>query len=320
MIDFNELLNSILTTGISREWFFLSLILVSTILIVMTVGLMAMGLKKPLKKRLKNITSDTRTSKTTKKKIENTLESLEPLLSPNNIKEQESIRHKLMHAGFHQQNALTLFYGIKFLTSIVGILVGIFAYLFYSEFTGNLGVSVMVLSLGIGMFFPNFMLSRIINERQHKMREAIPDSLDLLLVCTESGLGLNAALIRVSQELSISHPEFSDELDTVCAKIKAGMQTPDAFSELILRTGLIEIQGLVSMLAHSSRIGSSIGKTLRDYNEDYRDRRNQAAEEVAAKIPTKMIFPLVLFIWPCFFIVAIGPAILHMMESFLVIK
>ncbi|MGF1765006.1 type II secretion system F family protein [Aliivibrio kagoshimensis] len=320
MIDFNKLLEQMLSVGISREWFFLSLILVSTILIVMTIGLMVMGLKKPLKKRLKVITSDEKTARSTKKKIENTLESLEPLISPNNIKEQESTRHKLMHAGFHQQNALPLFYGIKFFTSVIGIIVGIFIYLFYSEFTGNLGVSVMILALGIGLFLPNFVLNRIIKNRQHRLREAVPDALDLLLVCTESGLGLNAALIRVSHELSISHPEFSDELDTVCAKIKAGMQTPDAFSELILRTGLIEIQGLVSMLAHSSRIGASIGKTLRDYNEDYRDKRNQAAEEVAAKIPTKMIFPLVLFIWPCFFIVAIGPAILHMMDSFLSIN
>jgi tight adherence protein C len=125
-----------------------------------------------------------------------------------------------------------------------------------------------------------------------------------------------AAMKRVANETYIAHPEFADELETVCIKVKAGVELPQAFNELVIRTGLYELGGLVSMLSHASRIGGSLSGTLRDYTEDYRDKRNQAAEELAAKIPTKMMFPMVLFIWPCFFIVAVGPAILNIMKAF----
>ncbi len=174
----------------------------------------------------------------------------------------------------------------------------------------------MLVCLGIGMFIPNVGLSHMIKKRQSKVRGGVPDALDLLVVCTESGLGFNAALRRVADELMISHPDFADELDTVCAKIKAGVDMSDAFADLVERTGVTEITGLVNMLAHASRIGGSIAQTLREYTEDFRDKRNQEVEEIAAKIPTKMIFPLLVFIWPCFFIVAIGPAMLTITSSF----
>lgn len=112
----------------------------------------------------------------------------------------------------------------------------------------------------------------------------------------------------------MSHPEFADELDTVCVKFSAGVELESAFEELVRRTGVDEITGLVKMLAHAAKIGGSLSQTLREYTEDYRDKRNQEIEELAAKIPTKMIFPLLLFIWPCFFIVAIGPSILNIID------
>lgn len=140
--------------------------------------------------------------------------------------------------------------------------------------------------------------------------------LDLLVVCTESGLGLNAALMRVSKELGMSHPDLADELDTVCLKIKAGYDMSEAFQGFVERTGVEELAGLISMLSHAARIGGSLSQTLRDYTEDFRDRRTQEVEEIAAKIPTKMIFPLLVCIWPCFFIVVIGPALINLMDVF----
>lgn len=140
--------------------------------------------------------------------------------------------------------------------------------------------------------------------------------LDLLVVCTESGLGFNASLRRVANEMVISHPELAEELDTVCMKIQAGKSMPDSLREMIVRTGLEEFLGLVSMLSHASRVGGSLVDSLREYTEDYRDKRQQAAEEIAAKIPVKMMFPMVIFIWPCFFIVAIGPSLITLSEAF----
>ena len=156
----------------------------------------------------------------------------------------------------------------------------------------------------------------MVNKRQHLIRAGVADMLDLLVVCTESGLGFNASLRRVADELVISHTELADELDTVCVKIQAGKTMPEALRELVVRTGIEEISGLVSMLSHASRIGGSLVHSLREYTEDYRDKRHQAAEEKAAKIPVKMMFPMVMFIWPCFFIVAIGPALISLMDAF----
>ncbi|MEZ8103455.1 type II secretion system F family protein, partial [Vibrio bivalvicida] len=186
-------------------------------------------------------------------------------------------------------------------------------YFFFPDF-GQLNLA-MIGSVGVGLYVPNITLNYLVNKRQSRIRGGVPDALDLLVVCTESGLGFSAALRRVADELTISHPDFADELDTVCAKIKAGVEMSDAFNELVERTGLKEIAGLVTMLSHASRIGGSLSQTLREYTEDFRDKRNQEVEEIAAKIPTKMIFPLLLFIWPCFFIVAIGPSMLSLTTS-----
>lgn len=234
-------------------------------------------------------------------------------MQPANSKESESIRSKLMHAGYHDASAITIFYAFKGISIIFGLAVAAFLFFFLPEVTQlNL---LMIVSVAIGLYTPNIALNYMVDKRQSLIRGGVPDALDLLVVCTESGLGFGAALRRVADELMISHPDFADELDTVCAKIKAGVEMSDAFNELVERTGVKEIAGLVTMLSHASRIGGSLSQTLREYTEDFRDKRNQEVEEIAAKIPTKMIFPLLIFIWPCFFIVAIGPSMLSLTST-----
>lgn len=294
--------------GIDPQWFFLGGVLVATSLMVIAIGMILIGSKDPLKKRLEAVSIQELNKQKKAHKLENTLESLSPVFTPSSSKERETVSVKLMNAGFHQKSALSIYYAIKTLTGIIGIIIAALLYFYMSEFKyTNI---LILLSIAIGFFLPNVMLERYVGKRKEKMRSAVPDALDLLVVCTESGLGFNAAMQRVANELMISHPEFADELDTVCVKIQAGISIKDAFNELIRRTGLHEITGLVKMLNHASRVGGSLAKTLRDYNEDYRDRRQQEAEEIAAKIPTKMLFPMILLIWPCFFIVAIGPALI----------
>jgi tight adherence protein C len=160
------------------------------------------------------------------------------------------------------------------------------------------------------MIIPSKLLERKALKHQDILRKGFPDALDLLVVSVEAGLGFNAALDRVSRELYISHPRLAHELSIVNDEIRAGVERPQALRNLYLRTGLEDIQGLVTLIAQSLRFGTSIAESLRVYSEEYRDQRMQKAEEQAALIGTKLIFPLVLCIFPSFFIVMIGPAIL----------
>lgn len=311
--------SSLSSFRISEQNVFLGLFLLSTALLILSVVMLFVGTKGTVKRQLESIRKEgmmksSNTALRKKDKINNTLESIAPILSPQNIKERESARHKLMHAGYHESSALTSFYALKVLSTATGVGVSAVVYFLYPE-NDNLAL-IAIVSIALGLFLPNILLERLGSKRKSRVKGGIPDALDLLVVCTESGLGFNAALRRVADELIISHPDLADELDTVCAKIKAGVEMSEALAQLVERTGVDEISGLVSMLSHATRIGGSISQTLRDYTEDFRDKRNQEVEEIAAKIPTKMIFPLLLFVWPCFFIVAVGPSILSLTAHF----
>jgi tight adherence protein C len=148
------------------------------------------------------------------------------------------------------------------------------------------------------------------------LRDGFPDALDLLVVCVESGLGLSAAIERVAREIGVSHAELAVELSLVNAEMRAGVDRAKALRNLADRTGLDDIRGLVSMLIQAMRFGTSIADTLRIYSEEFRDRRMQKAEESAATISTRLIFPLVLCLFPSFFLVAIGPAVMRLIEVF----
>ncbi|MFW8631294.1 type II secretion system F family protein [Vibrio natriegens] len=307
--------NFLVNFNISQDVFFMLFILITTVLFVLTVGYIIIGVKSPVKRKLSEIASggQIQTTSSRNEKVINTLESLAPLTASGNEKDRQSNRMLLMNAGFHQKNALSLFYSIKSLTTIIGLLIALGLYLTSTKST-NLYI-LMAACAFVGLVFPDFVLKRMVKKRQNRIRSGIADMLDLLVVCTESGLGFNASLRRVADEMVISHPEVADELDTVCIKIQAGKSMPDSLREFVVRTGLEEFMGLVSMLSHASRVGGSLVDSLREYTEDYRDKRQQAAEEIAAKIPVKMMFPMVLFIWPCFFIVAIGPSLIQLAEA-----
>ncbi|MGP8307458.1 type II secretion system F family protein [Vibrio sp. YIC-376] len=311
-----DVINNFLASfNISQDMLFMLFVLVTTILLVMSVGYILIGFNSPVKRKLSEIsTGDKIPLSSRNEKVMNTLESLAPLTASGNEKDRQTNRMLLMHAGFHQKNALSLFYSIKSLTTIIGILVALGLYLSLPK-TNNL-YFYMSACVFVGLVIPDFLLKRIVKKRQNRIRAGVADMLDLLVVCTESGLGFNASLRRVADEMVISHPELADEIDTVCMKIQAGKSMPDSLREFVVRTGLEEFMGLISMLSHASRVGGSLVDSLREYTEDYRDKRQQAAEEIAAKIPVKMMFPMVLFIWPCFFIVAIGPSLIQLSEAF----
>ncbi|AIV06539.1 pilus assembly protein TadC [Vibrio harveyi] len=306
--------NMILNFDTNAQYMFYGLVLLTTMAFTFTVGFIVFGLRSPLDKRVRDINTSGNTGKdTTAAKFAHTLDSLSPYIAQGSEKEKETYIQKLMHAGFHNKSALSVFYALKGLSALLGLIIAFGIY--YLDIGGSFQNLFIITAVFIGVFLPNILLEHMKKERQRKIRNGVPDALDLLVVCTESGLGFNAALNRVTRELYVSHPEFADELDTVCTKIQAGVTMPDALAQLVSRTGLVELSGLVSVLTHAAKIGGSLGETLRSYTDDFRDKRQQAAEEIAAKIPTKMLFPMLLFIWPCFFIVALGPGILIVLDA-----
>ncbi len=169
---------------------------------------------------------------------------------------------------------------------------------------------------GLGLLAPNMVLERLMQQRMKKLRNGFPDALDMLVVCVEAGLGISQAIQRVSDEIGVSHPELAEELALVNAEIRAGVDRVAALKNLAHRTGLDDVQGLVSLLVQTLRFGTSIAESLRVYSVEFRDKRMQKAEEQAAKIGTKMVFPLVVFLFPCFFLVSVGPAVVGLMSVF----
>jgi tight adherence protein C len=153
--------------------------------------------------------------------------------------------------------------------------------------------------------------------RQHHLRRGLPDALDLLVICVEAGLGLDQAMMRVSQELKVVHRELSEELQLVNLEMRVGKSRIEALRELARRTGLDDIKALVAMLAQTERFGTSISQSLRVHSDDLRTRRRQRAEEMSAKTTVKMVPPLVLFIFPALMVVILGPAILIIMRQFI---
>jgi tight adherence protein C len=168
----------------------------------------------------------------------------------------------------------------------------------------------------IGLVAPNRWLELRVARRQKRLRDGFPEALDMLVICVEAGLGLTGAIARVADELKYSRPELAAELDIVNAEMRTGVDREVALENLNARTGLVEIRGLVSLLVQTLRFGTGIADSLRVYSSEFRDQRMQAAEERAGKIGTKLIFPLIFCEFPAFFLIAVGPAALLLMESF----
>lgn len=229
--------------------------------------------------------------------------------------EREGTQQRLQFAGYRSPSAVSTFYGVKLALSAALLLGWLFASHFLSNLSGARVVFFGVAASFLGMLLPGMWLDRAVAKRHKLLRNGFPDALDLLTVCVESGLGLPQALQRVADELDVSHPELAGEIAQVTAQMRAGVDRETALRGLATRTGLDDVRGLVSLLAQTLRFGTGIAEALRVYSEDFRDRRMQRAEEAAAKIGTKLIFPLVVCLFPSFFVVAIGPAVLRIMES-----
>lgn len=230
--------------------------------------------------------------------------------------ERSRIEARLYLAGLRQPNAPALFIMTKVLLLLI-LPAGVWAAAQTIPGISPLQLwSLVMVGLVLALIGPNWWLDRRVRSRQARLRNGFPDSLDMLVICVEAGLGLTAAIERVTGEIRSLHPELAAELAAVNAEMRSGVDRATALQSLNDRTGLPEIRGLVSLLVQTMQLGTGVADSLRIYSAEFRDQRMQRAEERAAKIGTKMIFPLVLCELPAFFLVAVGPAVLRINESF----
>ena len=227
---------------------------------------------------------------------------------PRSAKERGTLRLRLVQAGFRRRGDLSIFLAIR--VGFALLTFGVFAspVLVRPNFLFSLG------ALGMGYVLPGMVLARLAKRRQHRIRLALPDALDLLVVSVEAGLGLDQALARVGQELRTAYPDLSNDLRLVKLELLAGTARSEALRNLANRAGVDDLSALVAMLVQTDKFGTSVANSLRIFSDTLRTKRRQRAEEAAAKTGVKMVFPLVLCIFPAIWIVTIGPAAIQFVK------
>lgn len=226
--------------------------------------------------------------------------------------EKSSIRLRFAHAGIRNAAAAPAFFGVKTLLTLGLPLLGfVLLTLSGSPLTGNTLLLAMLALAALGYYGPNLVLSQRIAARQRDIFESFPDALDLMTVCVEAGLGTEAAMMRVAEDLQFKSPALADELRIVNLELRAGADRERALRNLAIRTGVEEVDGFVSMISQAERFGTSIAASLRIHSDMLRTRRRQRAEEAAAKIALKLLFPLIFCIFPSLMVVLMGPAMIQ---------
>jgi len=227
--------------------------------------------------------------------------------APRSMNEMGSLRQRLVQAGYRRDEALTVFFGIRVMFALALFV------LFSTSFVVKANLMLALGGLGLGYLLPGMVLARLAKRRAHRIRLSLADALDLLVVSVEAGLGLDQALQRVGAELASAYPDLSDELRLVNLELRAGKARAEALRNLGQRSGVDDLNSLVTMLIQTDKFGTSVAQSLRVYSETLRTKRRQRAEEAAAKTGVKMVFPLVFCIFPAIWVVTIGPAAIKFM-------
>ena len=270
----------------------------------------------PLKKRLDTLIPTAITHGSATKRFVEQLDNYSHTFLPGDPGLRKSTMDRLNHAGYRSPNRLVVYYFIRSLLTISLPILVLLIYPLFPKIEPQKIFWYAVIAAGAGLILPSYYLDKKIAQHQRILRHGLPDAIDLLVVCTEAGLGLNAAMLRVAEVIVDIHPALAEEFFSVNAEMRAGLERTKAMENMVLRTGLEDIKSLFTVLDQSMRFGTSIAQTLRVYSEEFRDKRMQKADEEAAKLSTKMLFPLILCIFPGFFIVALGPAVMKFISAF----
>jgi tight adherence protein C len=244
------------------------------------------------------------------RKIREAAASLGRLMPAAAVQQATKAQLMMIRAGYRSADATLIMRGVQVLSPItfvaLALLTGIYRYNVFF---------VLLVALVIGWVLPETWLLWRIRVRQKHLRLALPDALDLMVICVEIGLGLDQSMMKVAQELRVVHPELSDELNIVNLEMRVGKTRTDALRDLAHRTGSEEIRTLVAMLIQTERFGTSIAQSLRVHSDELRTRRRQRAEELSAKTSVKMVGPLVFFIFPALMVVILGPAVITLIRQ-----
>ena len=226
--------------------------------------------------------------------------------------ESSSVRTHFMNAGFRNPSAPVIYFAAK---TALALLFPALLYLYVSttgsKLQGNTLLAVLLVVAAVGYYLPNIILRRMVFVRQREIFETFPDALDLMTICVEAGLAMDAAIARVADEIKLNSPTLSEELHLVTLELRAGASKEKALRNLALRTGVEDVDILVAMLIQAERFGTSIGASLRVHADGLRTKRRQRAEEAAAKIALKLLFPLIFCIFPSLLLVLLGPAFIQ---------
>lgn len=303
------LLNSLSSQPEMAQTGFALMLGVAVFTLMIAAILIGTGLTHPVRRRLRRLVPASEETAAKPAGLRQAVESVGDAVSPRDEATKVRTKERLRHAGIRAQGAAGTYYGARLLLSLVLVVTVVVAVSATSIPAAPQAMFVVAAALA-GYLAPSFWLDWVVRRRTGRIRRALPDALDLLVVCTEAGLGLSSAIQRVASDLGVSHPELAEELRIFNMQIRAGMDNRSALRDLEARTGVEDVRGLVTTLLQSMRFGTSVASTLRIYSEELRDKRMQRAEEYAAKVGTKMLFPLVLCIFPSFFVVTLGPPIL----------
>lgn len=234
------------------------------------------------------------------------------LATPDKEDEVSKFRERFVRAGIRDPNAPFLFFGAKAaLALLVPLIVLLMLQIFLPNLPGFTTLSLAFVVASMGYYAPNYVLEILVKRRQQEIIEAFPDALDLMVVCVEAGLGLDLAINRVAEEMAIRSTVLSDELRLVGLDLRVGSSRERALTNFAARIDLEEVHTFVTMLLQAERFGTSLGESLRIHADMLRTKRQLRAEEAAAKIGLKMLFPLIFFIFPTLMLVLMGPAMIQ---------
>jgi tight adherence protein C len=231
--------------------------------------------------------------------------------APRSTAEMSKLQQRLTIAGYRSREAVIVFFGLRVVIAVSVFLVCV------SPLIKHSNLAVALAACALAYVIPAIVLARMAKKRQHKIRLGLADAVDLLIVSVEAGLGLDQAIQRVAEELAFAHPDLTDELKLINLEIRAGKARAEALQNLAVRTGLDDVSSLVTMLVQTDKFGTSVAQSLRVHADVLRTKRRQRAEEAAAKTGAKMVFPLVICIFPAIWVVTVGSAVIKFIQVLL---
>lgn len=299
------------------QWAFLALVFIGVVAAL--AGVSALARPNPARQRLLELSRHGPSADAPRpgrprwlQRLATWVQPISRLSAPEEGFEKSSIRMRFVHAGVRSPNAPTAFFGTKSALALGLPLLGV-AVLSLGGVTlkgQNLLLALLALA-ALGYYLPNVLLGHAVLRRQRDIFESFPDALDMMTVCVEAGLGTEAAMVRVADDLQVKSPALAEELRLVNLELRAGADRERALRNLALRTGVEEVDGFVSMINQAERFGTSIAASLRVHADMLRTVRRQRAEEAAAKIALKLLFPLIFCIFPSLMVVLMGPAMIQ---------